>query len=276
MASSWRTVRTLQRWTLRCTVSTACTEMVVISEPRTDVRQDARCEVASDWLDQGQRDLSVPEVPAGFMREVVLKYNSQSTAPSRTVYYHYFEQDGETVRRTALLRAKGGDGDDTVEGFLRSHPRKERLRHSNFNFEDAVAKGRAGAKFSAASAQQTAVRPRAGSRPASTSATSGEAKARIRVGCHSLSGFARGGSRSASTSSRGRAAVVSESSEDEAEATADDCVGHSSFPALKCSEHACRRWHHVPADVQKMVRFAAPEHTYARTHTVVAFVPNMC
>jgi len=162
------------------------------------------------------------------MREVVLKYNSQSTAPSRTVYYHYFEQDGQTVRRTALLRAKGGDGDDTVEGFLRSHPHliSEGLRHASFDFEDAVAKGSAGAKFSAASAQQTAVRPRAGSRPASTSATSGEAKARIRVGCHPLSGFARGGSR----------------------------IGHSPFHALKCSAPKCSRWHHVPENMMQKVR----------------------
>jgi hypothetical protein len=162
------------------------------------------------------------------MREVVLKYNSQSTAPSRTVYYHYFEQDGETVRRTALLRAKGGDGDDTVEGFLRSHPHliSEGLQHASFDFEDDAA-GSAGARTSAASAQRLAVRRRVDSQPSFRSATREVAEAPSGGGGGSLSG---------------------------ARPTPAKIVGHPSFHALKCSAPECSRWHHVPEIVMQKVR----------------------
>jgi hypothetical protein len=202
--------------------------------------------VPSDWLDQGQGDLSVPEVPVGFMREVVLDYNSQSTAPSRTVYYHYFETNEETVRRTALLRAavnpSDSHADDTVQGFLRSHPHlvSEGLQHANFVFDDAAA-GSARASTIAAGAAQAAGRRRV-----------------------------------PSTSSRGKAAVLDDASEDEAGVAKDDCVGHPSFPALKCSARACRRWHHVPADVLKEVRHAAPEQMHAHTRWWHDVLPNMC
>ena len=114
--------------------------MVLSCVGRASSRQDARCEVPSDWLDgeQGDLELDVPTVPPGFMREVVLEQcYSQPLAPrSRTVYYHYFEvvpnalPGSPVVRRTALLT------EDMVEGFLRSSKglRKAGLQLANFAF----------------------------------------------------------------------------------------------------------------------------------------------
>jgi len=112
--------------------------------------------VASDWLDAEQGDLDVPVVPTGFMREVVLDeqcYSHPLAPRSRTVYYHNFVEvpnappGSPLVRRTALLRAAGAavdmanmDAEDTVEGFLRSHPHltDAGLQHANFAFVDAA------------------------------------------------------------------------------------------------------------------------------------------
>ena len=118
--------------------------------------QDARCEVASDWLDQGQRDLNVPTVPSGFMREVVIHqqaYHTQPSAaarPAPAVFYHFFQfcapEVPVLVQRKALLRAAvnpaDADAKDTVEGFLRDfYLNTDNLQQSDFSFYDVEESG---------------------------------------------------------------------------------------------------------------------------------------
>jgi hypothetical protein len=115
-------------------------------------RDDARCEVPSDWLDEGESDLYVPTVQGGFMREVVIHEQaytrSRNTRPARSIYYHYFTKasEGSSVERVALLRAAANphdaDAEDTVEGFLRSQLCQDLLfKPSDFIFYDCEADG---------------------------------------------------------------------------------------------------------------------------------------
>ena len=110
--------------------------------------QDAHCEVPSDYLDQGESDLSVPTVPEGFMREVVIHFEADTPSSSATlwrptpsVFYHYFTSipGVSKVRRKALLRAPANpddaDAEGTVEGFLRSELNQMALEPSSFNFD---------------------------------------------------------------------------------------------------------------------------------------------
>jgi len=207
-------------------------------------RTDYTCGTVSDFMAAGESHGPIPAVPKGFVRVVKLS-NLDSSAVTKRVPQYVYCGNGTTAPDTSKWTPHCDEFAAKMEK-AGAHGGGEKLRK-----KEAVPSEKKGSVEELASRHPEL-----------------ELDLEDFMFAPDLE--------PASTSSRGRAAVVSESSEDEAEATADDCVGHSSFPALKCSEHACRRWHHVPADVQKMVRFAAPEHTYARTHTVVAFVRNMC
>jgi hypothetical protein len=123
--------------------------------------QDACCEVPADWMDAGESDLYVSNVPAGCMREVVIHEQAMSSAtlspsarPAHSVYYHYFQatraRKGPSVRRKALLRAAANpddaDVEDTVQGtrtltvkdFLRSelYNQTDKLQPSHFHFHE--------------------------------------------------------------------------------------------------------------------------------------------
>ena len=82
-------------------------------------RDDATCDVPSDWMQEGVSDLYVPKVPPGFMREVVLRrwtYDKvQRNLPerrnksNRDVYYHFCDPTSDNPGkggRHTLLRSQ--------------------------------------------------------------------------------------------------------------------------------------------------------------------------
>jgi hypothetical protein len=224
--------------------------------------QDACCEVPSDWLDQGQSDMNVPEVPEGFMREVVLHEQAFSQAPAthssmkhptRSVYYHYFQvfhaSEGPSVRRMALLRAAANPCDphamDTVEGFLRSDlcDQMDALQQSDFDFSG----GDTGAPRSVLAAS-LAHTPSHTTTPATLQRPSSEVVA---------SACAVGGT-SGAASLQAAAPAVQRSTNLPAESK--PLVRNAAFPivggALRCC--GCGRWHNVPEHVMHAVRCPSP------------------
>jgi hypothetical protein len=89
-------------------------------------RDDANCDVPSDWMQEGVSDLYVPKVPPGFMREVVLRrwtYDrvlrnlpEKRNKSNRDVYYHYCEP---------ISDSSGKGGRFTLRSQVRDQPTAE-------------------------------------------------------------------------------------------------------------------------------------------------------
>jgi hypothetical protein len=265
MASRWRDVRNPRRpanhlmhcCLLKRRAELCCGGCVVVW-----CFQDACCEMPSDFLDAGQRDLYVPTVPAGFVREVVIDFQSHV----RDVVYHYFEEkhvgraEPRMVQRTALLRAymrkEGVGAAETVEGFMRSHPHV-RVEFVHFNFRtDAPAskgvapKGKAAAKTPKAAPKAAAKAPKA----AKAAPKKGTLLQRDR-----FAAFAKADKEKGRLLSSRLARVRHKELADDPHGTDDgDAKAQRrwKFPltggALKCN--LCQRWRNVPTKVMNTVR----------------------